>query len=338
LEGVYRPSIDDLFVEVLMKSPSDIDLRRMDFSDVGQKILAGVCDTLNRISDEEKPLDETSEPLEIARRLVSLVVNLPPWVLRTRQLSKNTIHLRELIKNANDPNKVLFDDLPHLFKEHEDSLSKGDVQPIIEEIERSLQEMVEAYPNLIKELHQELIDELQVKVDSVLGYEEMNVRAKNIMHISGDFKLDAFAARLANYTGKNDDIEGIASLAADKPTRDWIDLDVSRAKLRIAELAQQFNHNEAYGRVHNREDYRQAVAFMVGLNGKPKTYVKEFTIKKNQHVEVGEIEGLIKDALNGHMKDKPELLLAALANIGAEVLESTEPDDIIEPEPQKATA
>jgi len=338
LEGVYRPSIDDFFIDILMKSPSDIALRRMDFSDVGQKILAGVCDTLNRISDKEKPLDETSEPLEIARRLVSTVVNLPPWVLRTRQLSKNTIQLRELIKNANDPNKVLFDDLPHLFKEYDDSLSKGDVQPIIEEIERSLQEMVEAYPNLIKELHQELIDELQVKTDSVLGYEEMNVRAKNIMHISGDFKLDAFAARLANYAGTDEDIEGVASLAADKPTRDWIDLDVSRAKLRIAELAQQFNHNEAYGRVHNREDYRQAVAFMVGLNGKPKTYVKEFTIKKNQHVEVSEIEGLIKSALNGHAKNKPELLLAALANIGAEVLESTEPDEIIESEPQKATA
>ncbi len=320
LEGIYRPSIDDLFIDVLMKSPSDIALRPMNFSDVGQRILAGVCDTLNKVGGYKTLLTETSKPLEIARRLVALIVNLPPWVLRTRQLSKNTIRIRELIKNASDPNKVLFDDLPYLFKEYEENLRKGDIQPIIEEIETSLQEMVSAYPNLLENLRKELLDELEIDSEKFLGYGEINIRAENILHVSGDFNLDAFAARLVGLAGSDEDIEGIASLAAGKPTKDWIDLDVSRAKLRIAEFAQQFNHNEAYGRVHNREDYRQAVAFMVGVEGKPKTYVREFTIRKNQHGEVNEIEALIKNVLNGHMKENPEILLAALANIGAEVL------------------
>lgn len=327
LEGVYRPSIDDLFIDILMKSPKDIALRQMNFSDVGQKILAGICSTLNKIHEDDSKLTETSEPLEIARRLVSTVINLPPWVLRTRHLSKNAIRLRELVKNASDPNKVLFDDLPHLFKEYESNLSKGDVQPIISELDSSLVEMVEAYPVLLDALRQELLDELQVSSSAMLGLEELNLRAKNVMHVSGDFKLDAFAARLSNYTDSQEDIEGIASLAADKPTRDWIDLDVSRAKLRIAELSQQFNHIEAYGRVHNREDYRQAVAFMVGVNGKPKTYVHEFTVKQTQQGDVLKIEEVIRTALNGQAKAKPELLLAALANIGAELLEDKSEKD-----------
>ena len=329
LEGVYRPSIDDLFIDILMKSPKDIALRKMNFSDIGQKILAGVCNTLNKLHEDAPLLTETSEPLVIARRLVATVINLPPWVLRTRHLSKNTIRLRELIKNASDPNKVLFDDLPHLFTEHEDSLNKGDVQPIIEEIDKSLIEMVGAYPILMDDLRQELVDELQVNINTILGLEELNVRAKNIMHVSGDFKLDAFAARLSSYSGSQEDIEGIASLAADKPPRDWIDLDVNRAKLRIAEISQQFNHIEAYGRVHNREDYRQAVAFMVGLEGKPKTYVHEFTVKQVQQKDVGDIQDVIRGVLNGQMKTNPELILAALANIGAEILEAnfTETDE-----------
>ena len=321
IEGVYRPSIDFFFIEILMKSPNDIALRQMNFSDVSQKILAGVCNTLNKFHGDEPPLIETSEPLEIARKLVATVIDLPPWVLRTRHLNKNTIRLRELIKNANDPNKVLFDDLPHLFKEHKDSLNKGDVQAIIEELEKSLMEMVGAYPILLDTLRQELVDELQVNLNTMLGWEELHLRAQNIMHVSGDFKLDAFAARLSNYTGTQEDIEGIASLATDKPTHDWIDLDVNRAKLRIAELSQQFNHMEAYGRIHNREDYRQAVAFMVGLNGKPKTYIHEFTIKKNQQKDVGTMEDIIRNSLNGYKKTNPELLLAALANIGAEIVE-----------------
>ena len=337
LEGVYRPSIDDLFIEVLMKVPQDIALRQMNFSDIGQKILAGVCHTLNKLHESKTPLAETSEPLAIARRLVTTVVDLPPWVLRTRRLNSNTIRLRELIKNANDPNKVLFDDLPHLFKEHIDSLNKGDVQPIIEELDKSLVEMVEAYPTLMKELHQELVDELQVQINTTLGLKELNVRAENIMHISGDFKLDAFAARLSNYKQNRENIEGIAGLAADKPTRDWIDLDVNRAKLRIAELAQRFNHVEAYGRIHNREDFRQAVSFMVGIDGKPKTYVHEFTVKRTQKKDVREIEKLIRGVLNGQMKDMPDLLLAALANIGAEIIESAT-DETSTTEKKKASA
>ncbi len=323
-EGVYRPSIDGLFIDYLMKSPRDLSLRVMNFSAIGQKILAGVSDTLNKIQPALSSLSETSEPLEIARRLVSTVMDLPPWVLRTRQISANAIRLRELIKNATDPNKVLFDDLPTLFKEHEAALSKGDVQPIIQELGRSLDELVKAYPKLIAELRQQLIDELQIDGKGALGREEINMRARNIMQVSGDFKLDAFATRLANYKSGEDDIEGLASLAADKPTRDWIDIDVSRAKLRIAELSQQFNHLEAYGRVHNREDYRQAVAFMVGLHGKPRTYVREFTVKKTQHEIIEKLENELSNILFARKNMDDELLLAVLANLGARILEKEE--------------
>lgn len=324
LEGVYRPSIDDLFIDYIMKSPEDIAIRQMNFTDVGQKILAGVCDVLNELSPAQEILTETSQPLDIARRLVSTVITLPPWVLRTQKLSKNAIRLRELIKNANDPNKVLFDDLPNLFKEHETNLNKGDVQPIIEEVKQSLIELVGAYPTLMQELRKELKDELEIEEKGTSGLTELNDRARNIIHISGDFKLDAFAARLTNYEGTLSDIEGIASLAADKPPRDWIDLDVNRAKLRIAELAHKFNHIEAYGRVQNREDYRQAVAFMVGLNGKPKTYVHEFTVKRTAQKNIRAIEDKIKNVINGHGREDIELLLAALANIGADILEKSQ--------------
>ncbi len=323
-ESNYRPSIDDLFIDYLLKAPADISLRSMNFSVIGQKVLTGVADTLNRLQPDKPVLSKNSEPLEIARRLVSMVMELPPWVLRTRQLSPNTIRLRELIKNANDPNKVLFDDLPNLYSEHAKDLNKGDVQPIIQELNQSLDELVEAYPNLMNKLRQQLLSELEIDRAGKFALEEIHLRAKNIMHISGDFKLDAFAARLSTYKGTDSDIEGLASLVADKPTRDWIDLDVSRAQLRMAEVSRQFNHTEAYGRVQNREDYRQAIAFMVGLNGKPRTYVREFTVKQTQQKIVEEIEAhLSKYLLNGH-NFSSDLMLAALANIGAKILEEEE--------------
>ena len=323
-ESIYRPSIDSLFIDYLLKSPKDISLRVMNFSAIGQKILAGVVITLNALHPTERPLVETSEPLEIARRLVATVMNVAPWVLRTRHLSKNAIKLRELIKNATDPNKVLFDDLPSLFKEHEISLSKGDVQPIIHELSISLNEIVSAYPALMDSFKEQLCSELDVDDKSGGGLEEINFRAKNIMQATGDFKLDAFAMRLAGYHGSTVDIEGIVSLASDKPTRDWIDIDVSRARLRVAELSQQFNHVEAYGRVLNREDYRHAVAFTVGLNGTPRTYVSEFTVKKSQQKVISNLEKKLSEVLSVEENLSDDLVLAALANIGAKILQKND--------------
>jgi len=248
-------------------------------------------------------------------------MDVAPWVLRTRQISSNAIRLRELIKNATDPNKVLFDDLPNLFKEHEASLNKGDVQPIIEELGRSLDEIVGTYPKLIEGFRKQLKEELDIDETALSEWDEINIRAKNIMQVTGDFKLDAFATRLANYKGTIEDIEGIISLAADKPTRDWIDIDVNRAKLRVAELSQQFNHVEAYGRVHNRKDYRQAVAFMVGLNGKPRTFSREFTVKKTQLEVVERLEGELSNILFQDKELSDDLLLAVLASLGAKILE-----------------
>jgi hypothetical protein len=323
-EGTYRPSIDGLFIDYLTKSPKDIALRAMNFSVIGKKILAGVTKTLNRIHMDKQPLSEISPPLEIARSLVSTVMDLHPWVLRTRQISSNAIKIRELIKNANDPNKVLFDDLPNLFKEHEASLNRGDVQPIITEVDRSLEELVELYPKLMNSFRLQLIEELQIEAKGTLGFKEINIRAKNIMQLSGDFKLDAFAARLSTYQNSDIDIEGLTSLAADKPTRDWIDLDVNRARLRIAEMSQQFNHIEAYGRVQNREDYRQAVSFMARLDGKPRTYVHEFTVKQPQQKIVQDLESKLHDLLSKHKNLNNDILLAALANVGARILEQDE--------------
>ena len=64
---------------------------------------------------------------------------------------------------------------------------------------------------------------------------------------------------------------------------------------------------------------------MVGLNGKPKTYVHEFTIKKNDQKKIQDLENEIKKIINGYQHTDLDTLLAALAKIGADILENAEP-------------
>ncbi len=196
-----------------------------------------------------------------------------------------------------------------------------------------------AYPLLTDILRTQIFSELEIEGIGEEAIRGINSRAKNIMQVTGDFKLDALAARLSTFSGSLADVEGIVSLASEKPVKEWIDLDVSRAKLTIAELAQQFKHIEAFGRVHNREEYRQAIALMVGIDGKPKTYVHEFTVTQSNQSQVKDLEKNILNIISKTPDINRDLVLAALANVGASILDKTDTGQIkTQPKKEKQRA
>ena len=84
------------------------------------------------------------------------------------------------------------------------------------------------------------------------GLRTLRARAENVIGLTGDFRLDAFASRIATFSLDADMIEGIASLAANKPPKDWVDRDLDAARIEIADLARRFKRSEAFGRVKGR--------------------------------------------------------------------------------------
>ena len=81
-----------------------------------------------------------------------------------------------------------------------------------------------------------------------------------MIDLSGDFRINAFIARLAEYRGADSDVEGLISLALNKRPVDWVDADIDQARLELAHLAQRFIRDEAFARVSNRPDKRMRMA------------------------------------------------------------------------------
>ncbi|MFP3577914.1 hypothetical protein, partial [Brevibacillus sp. SIMBA_040] len=69
---------------------------------------------------------------------------------------------------------------------------------------------------------------------------ELRERAEYISKVTGDLRLEGFAARLRKRDGSTNSIEGILSLAVNKPPRDWTDLDVDAALVAVADLSLAF--------------------------------------------------------------------------------------------------
>jgi energy-coupling factor transporter ATP-binding protein EcfA2 len=304
-DGIYAPNITDTFVDYLISKPKSISLKLVKSDDISVQIMASVIKALNEVSPKVK-LSDNATPLAVAQKLVSVVLELKPWVLKTKTLENQTIKLREIVKSANDPNKLLFEDLPKLYKTNN----------FYEKLKADLSQLIDVYPAMIQSVGILMTTELDILLPTPVHIERLRKRAKNIKGVSGNFKLDAFAARISTFESTIADIEGIIGLANNKPLTEWIDLDIETAKKELMYLCNEFKKAELYSKVKDRPATRQAIAFIAGIGGNAEVVSEEFNLLTDKAKDVQELKRQLEELLSGQ-KDNA-LVLTALSEISIE--------------------
>ena len=325
-QGVFQARFTDLDADYLAKDPTDIQVRWMDLSEVSRRLLSDMADIVRDL-DEENALPNL-EPIDIAKGLVTIYDRLPPWVGRTQRLSANAKRIRQLLKQANDPNRLIFDDIPQVLDDASVALEEANRNQITDRIRKGLTELCQAYPTMLNRMRETLLGELQVPNASTSMLAELRARATNIRDLGGDHRLEAFIVRLAQFEGRDEDMEGLASMAVNKPLRDWVDPDIDRASVELAHMARSFIRAEAFARVKGRPDKRHAMAVIVGMGGQPTLVHDEFEITDLDQPVVEELIERMDATLKNNGRERRELILAALAELSARYLD---PDNATKP-------
>lgn len=316
LDGAFRPQIDDFLVDRIQQEPSAVLLRQINFDRLRARILRGISDTVADFSGNDAGTDE----FVVARSLVALVNQLPGWTLRTSTISEDARRLRGIIRAAADPHRFLFDDLPAFTHGNESALSDVQINQIVASVKRGLAELVSAYDKMLDQLTELILFELGA-ASSKTGIDALHRRARTVLGLTGDFRLDAFATRLTTFNTDNESVEGIASLAANKPSKDWVDRDLDSARVEIADLAQRFNRAELYARVKGRMSTRYAMAVIIGRQESSETIMEEFALDHDKLKLSAELSASI-DKLFSSSGYQRDVLMAALAQTGANLINS----------------
>lgn len=320
LDGAFQPRLGSILIDRLAQDPSSVRLRWTEASDFHVRVLSGVANLVAEFG--AIPAGQTHpEAIEVARGLVGLVLELPAWSLRSGRLSAVATKVRNLAKLASDPNKFLLDDLPSVFGADDDRTPEK-AGAVVVALQEGLRELLEAYPKLLRELENVLLSELRIDELTDAHRSDLQVRAASVRGLTGNYRLDAFATRLQTYNSELEEIEGLASLAANKPPRDWVDRDIDHARVEIAALAQDFVRAEAFAHVKGREDGRVRMSIFISDPTRPSPISPDFDITTGQQREVRELAGQFEQILEkaGASRD---VALAALAELGARL---TEPD------------
>jgi hypothetical protein len=184
-------------------------------------------------------------------------------------------------------------------------------------LEPLLRELLDAYPLMLRKVDQAMAESL----DAAAGEDaELRLRAEPIAKFGADLRLQGFAARLMKRDGSLEAIEGILSLAANKPPRDWTDLDIDAALLAVSDLALAFRKAEALVNVQGRGLGREAIAVVIGAGGASEVITKTFELASRDRQAV---DDAARDVLNRleSLGLKGDLLFAALARASSALYE-----------------
>ena len=320
-QGVFQVRLTDLDTDYLAKDPDDIQLRWMDMSGVSRSLLSDMADIVRDI-DSQNTLPNL-EPIDVARGLVAIYDHLPAWVGRTQHLSSSARRVRHLFKQAKDPNRLIFDDMPLELGDGNGRYEQDNIGGISRSLREALTELRDAYPSMLHRLRELLLSELHVPNASPPMLADLRSRAENVVGIGGDHRLEAFIIRLARFVGTDEDMESLASMAANKPPVNWVDADVDRATVELADLAQRFLRVEAFARVKGRTSKRHAIAVVVGIGERPAPYHDDFEIGDLERAEVDTLVARLDKTLGDGGQGRRNVIVAALAELSARYLADT---------------
>ena len=324
-QSIFQARVTDLDMDYLAKDPRDVQLRWMDLSETSRQLLSDMAGIVRDL-DEDNTLPNL-EPIDVAKGLITIYDRLPPWVGRTQHLSSNARRVRQLFKQASDPNSLIFDDIPRVLSDGVDSDNEDSRRTVSTNVYDGLMELGQAYPTMLHRLRETLLTELQVPNTSTPMLAELQTRAENVRELSGDHRMEAFVMRLAQFTGSNADMESLASMVANKPVRSWVDSDIERVTVELAEMAQRFLRVESFAHVKGRSDRRHSMAVTVGMSGRPSTVQSEFDVTSLERPGVESLISKIEETLQATGEERRNVVLAALAELSARYLGPNETED-----------
>ncbi|WP_434782329.1 ATP-binding protein [Ferrovum myxofaciens] len=303
-EGIFIPRLTDADIDEYLQDPSRFSLRWVVIDEEKTRILEGIASILADVGHTA----EASDPLETARSLVALVLDLPIWTQRTRQLSDSARSIRDTLLKASDPHKVLFVDLVAL-------LDTNDGTTYINALRSPVSELAGAYEEMLRRVNASMLEALDAPAEQL---DRLRARAEAVASITGDLRQDSFATRLAKHDGSKESIEGILGFAANKPPRDWTDRDIDAAILEISKVALRFRQAEAFVSVKGRKPNSEAFAVVIGAGSGVKMISRSFSITDRHLQTVASKADELADQLR-KQGFGTEVMLAILAKAGMQL-------------------
>ncbi|GLV54353.1 hypothetical protein KDH_12010 [Dictyobacter sp. S3.2.2.5] len=262
-DGTFIPLLGAEHFELLVKQPGRFAVKHFEIAGLRTQVFKELALLLRRPqSSSTVSATRNTTVLSIVKPLIHFGNSLPAYTVKTKQLSSEAMAIRDAIRDAREPDELLFTTLPQACglepisaqEAHDDTQA----QQLKEILIRSLQELQLAYDRLLEKCKYLLYNTFTVHSDISKIREDLRVRAQYLKDNCIERQMRSFLfAAINDAADERDWLEALLMVVADKPVASWTDDDVTRFEVRLSDLARRFIHLEAI----KKEVYQQPAGF-----------------------------------------------------------------------------
>jgi hypothetical protein len=330
-EGTFVPRLSPPIFERVLRAPQKFEVQRCRITGARGTVLQRYAALLGQRPTAGGP----PRLLDVVRPLARLVRGLPEYVYKTRQLSPVAQAVLRAVREARQPDRLLFADLPAACGlppfTGEGRSARDAVDGFFEALQGALGELQQAYPALLADIERLILKAFDHNGPLPDARAHLTHQARLVLNMAIDAKLKSFLIRMADPAPDDPTwLESLASLLGGRPPATWDDQDRARFEVQLAAAARTFRHFQVLAFEMNR-------AGAALLDGDAHALRVSITVPDGPEVErVVQVPARLRDSLeqareevrralaSAELLDDPNAAVAFLAQMVRELL--AEPD------------
>ncbi len=240
-EGSFVPKPNSAVFERLFRHPGKFELQRFRIAGPRAEVFAQYAAMIQRTAGEDTDL------LTVVKPMVRLAKDLPDFVCKTKQISECAQKVLKTVREARQPDKLLFVDLPTACGfpafEATGKAEKKQVEAYFAQLRGAFTELQRAYPQLVADLEKMIVEAFGQEGSLAKARKSIDHDARLVLNVAVESKLKAFLQRVTD-DGVEDNtwLESIATLLSGKPPVHWDDQDRARFEVQLGASARNFEH------------------------------------------------------------------------------------------------
>jgi hypothetical protein len=247
-QGTFVPALTTAVFERILRSAKDFEVQRCRIAGPRAEVFNQYAMLVS--AKAEQITGEKPRLLSVVRQLIRFVKSLPEHVSKTEQISEAARNVLRAIREAKEPDQLLFTDLPSAcgvppFPSRGTPKLK-EIEGYFGKLRGVMADLQQAYPKLQAKIEDLILKAFSLGRPFSQARAELRHRCKLVGELAVDPKLRAFVNRaLDAEANDNGWLESVASLLAGKPTTGWADQDTARFEVTLAMTARTMGHFEA---------------------------------------------------------------------------------------------
>jgi len=249
-DGIFIPILGAEHFELLVKDPSRFAVKYFEIAGVRSQVFKELENVLKSPNSRMPAGLRNATVLAVAKPLFQFVKKLPAYTLKTKRLSLEAQAVLRTLKEAQEPDELLFVSLPQACGLSPIGTGEADdgttAKTLRKKLVQALYELQTACDRLLSECQSRLHDAFGVSPNEAKLREDLRVRSSRLAGQCVERMLSSFTLAATDET-KTDEkwLQALVMIVADKPAESWTDDDVTRFELNLSDLARRFKNLEA---------------------------------------------------------------------------------------------